>query len=110
MSLAYHNGVTLQRLRRSWVPRRRRMRTSAFLKARAKEDAAESAAAVRWRRAWARRARLRDCHRELCPGGALTEGKRLRFVSIPMQHLGFLLHERSKECFFCIVLRACFVE
>ena len=109
MSLAYHNGVTLQRLRRSWVPRfiwMARIRE----KARAKEDAAESAAAVRRRRAWARRARLRDCHRELCPGGALTEGKRLCFVSIPMQHRGFLLHERSKECFFCIVLRACFVE
>lgn len=79
-------------------------------KCRAKERAAESAAAVRGRCAWARRARLRDCHRALDPGGALTEGKRLRFVSIPMQYIGFLLHERSKECFFCIDSRAWFVE
>jgi hypothetical protein len=49
---------------------------------------------------WARGAHSRDCHRKSFFGGALFEGKNL---TLRIPYLGFLLHERSKECFFCIV-------
>lgn len=80
--LAYHNGVTLQRLRRSWVPRRNRMRTSRFFAKPGRRRTPPKVQPLCARCAWARRARLRDCHRGAVPRWGADRGQEAASCSV----------------------------